>query len=354
MTNANADTTLARLVVVGSYPGVLAIGFAVYAALVGLGWQVTAASWVAVITGAALVTLHEARLPYRREWHPTGSDVRADAMFLAAVQAVLPLLFSVTLVVALADLFDARGLAVEGLWPHGLPIAAQVVLMIAAADFPRYWLHRAFHRFAPMWRLHAVHHSPHRLYWLNVGRFHPIEKAVQYTVDTLPFALVGVPPEVLAAYFVFYALNGFFQHSNCRVRLGPLNYLVSGPELHRWHHSEVDGGIGQQLRQQPYRLGRALRHAVPARRPRSRHPGAAQPRVPPGLRRADADAVRRGAGAMSKLTYKLFKTALSATQARRYRRMMRAAGSRPARPRRRCCAESSPRTRIRNSAGSTG
>ena len=23
------------------------------------------------------------------------------------------------------------------------------------------------------------------------------------------------------------------------MRLGPLNYVVSGPELHRWHHSEI-------------------------------------------------------------------------------------------------------------------
>ena len=90
-----------------------------------------------------------------------------------------------------------------------------------------------------MWRLHAVHHSPQLLYWFNVGRFHPIEKAVQYAFDTLPFALLGVSHEVLAAYFVFYALNGFYQHSNCRVRLGPLNYVVSGPELHRWHHSKL-------------------------------------------------------------------------------------------------------------------
>ena len=102
-----------------------------------------------------------------------------------------------------------------------------------------------------MWRYHAVHHSPHRLYWLNVGRFHPIEKAVQFGVDTLPFALLGVSTEVLAAYFVFYAVNGFFQHSNCDVRLGPLNYLVSGPELHRWHHSEFaeesDTNFGNNL-----------------------------------------------------------------------------------------------------------
>ena len=70
-----------------------------------------------------------------------------------------------------------------------------------------------------MWALHQVHHSPKRLYWVNVGRFHPIEQALQFVVDALPFVLIGVHTEVLSAYFVFYAVNGFYQHSNCDVRL---------------------------------------------------------------------------------------------------------------------------------------
>ena len=32
-------------------------------------------------------------------------------------------------------------------------------------------------------------------------------------------------------------MSGLFQHSNCDVRLGWFNYLISGPEVHRWHHS---------------------------------------------------------------------------------------------------------------------
>jgi len=28
-----------------------------------------------------------------------------------------------------------------------------------------------------------------------------------------------------------------FQHCNVRLRLGPLNYIFSMAELHRWHHS---------------------------------------------------------------------------------------------------------------------
>ena len=251
MAEPKTESFASRLVVVGSYPGVIALGFALYMALVATGLPVILASYAAALAGAALITLHEMRLPYRSEWRPSSGEVRADALFLVTVQAALPYLLSFTIVLGIAGALEAKGLTISGLWPHELPVIVQAVLMLAAADFPRYWLHRAFHRFTFMWRLHAVHHSPHRLYWLNVGRFHPLEKAVQFAVDTLPFALMGVSQETLSAYVVFYALNGFFQHSNCRVRLGPLNYIVAGPELHRWHHSvaagEADHNFGNNL-----------------------------------------------------------------------------------------------------------
>ncbi len=251
MADRSVDKTVSNLVVVGSYPAVMMLGFALYAGFINAGLSVTLASFASVLIGAAFITLHEIKLPNREEWKPSAGEVRTDASFMVAVQIALPYILSVTLVVAISDYLKTNGVIVRSFWPHDLSVAAQVCLMLLAADFPRYWLHRAFHKFTFMWRLHAVHHSPHRLYWLNVGRFHPIEKAVQYAVDALPFALLGVSNEVLAAYFVFYALNGFFQHSNCRVRLGPLNYIVSGPELHRWHHSELaeesDNNFGNNL-----------------------------------------------------------------------------------------------------------
>ena len=72
-----------------------------------------------------------------------------------------------------------------------------------------------------------------------VGRFHPVEKTFQFFLETLPFIFFGVREEVISLYFIFYAINGFFQHSNIEVKLGFLNYIISGPELHRWHHSIV-------------------------------------------------------------------------------------------------------------------
>jgi len=111
------------------------------------------------------------------------------------------------------------------------------ILMVLMADFFRYWLHRLSHEWMPLWRLHAVHHSPHKLYSMNVGRFHPLEKSIQFIFDALPFIILGITENVLALYFVFYSINGFFQHCNIKIYLGPLNYVISGPELHRWHHS---------------------------------------------------------------------------------------------------------------------
>jgi sterol desaturase/sphingolipid hydroxylase (fatty acid hydroxylase superfamily) len=109
--------------------------------------------------------------------------------------------------------------------------------MILVVDFLRYWLHRAAHENKYLWQLHSVHHSVEQLYWLNTARFHPLEKALQMSLDSLPFLLMAVDERVLALYYIAYATNGFFQHSNIRLRFGVLNYVIGSAELHRWHHS---------------------------------------------------------------------------------------------------------------------
>ncbi len=245
------DTIVSQTVRVVSYPGVMIVGFVLFVLLERTVLPLTPSVYVAVAVAAGLITLHEIMLPHRDDWKPGRGEIANDATFLVAVQIALPYVLSLAAVLWLADAAKADGGAITALWPHDLPVVVQALLMLLAADFVRYWMHRAFHRFAPLWRLHAVHHSPHRLYWLNVGRFHPAEKAIQYLADALPFILLGVSAPVLAVYFVFFAINGFFQHSNCSVRLGPLNYIVSGPQLHRWHHSQItaesDTNFGNNL-----------------------------------------------------------------------------------------------------------
>ena len=194
-----------------------------------------AAAYIPVIIVGVSIVLLEMHFTERVVWRPTRSDVLADAAFMTLVMVVLPRLLMMVAVIWLASYLHSN-FSNAG-WPHDWPLWAQIVAMVLAVDFVRYWLHRACHRFTPLWRLHEVHHSPDALYMLNVGRFHPFEKVLHFTLDTVPFLLLGVASEVLAGYFLVYSVNGFFQHSNLRLRYGWLNYVVASAETHRWHHA---------------------------------------------------------------------------------------------------------------------
>jgi sterol desaturase/sphingolipid hydroxylase (fatty acid hydroxylase superfamily) len=125
------------------------------------------------------------------------------------------------------------------LWPSGLPLAAQLVLAMVISELGSYWAHRLMHERPLLWRLHAVHHSAPRLYWLNAGRFHPLDTSIQYVGQTFPLLLLGAGPEVIALFSLWTAVHGMFQHANLDIRLGPLNWVFSMAELHRWHHSTL-------------------------------------------------------------------------------------------------------------------
>jgi sterol desaturase/sphingolipid hydroxylase (fatty acid hydroxylase superfamily) len=217
------------------YPLLFGLAIAAFAAMLAAGTPLAVATYAPVALVALSVVALEFLYPERLDWRPRRADVAADAAFMAFVQILLPQALAVLALLALAAW--AHGHARSAWWPHEWPLGVQIAMMVLAVDFTRYWLHRACHTYAPLWRLHEVHHSPEVLYTLNVGRFHPFEKALHFACDSAPFLALGVAPEVLAGYFLLYAVNGFFQHSNLRLRYGWLNYVVGSAQTHRWHHA---------------------------------------------------------------------------------------------------------------------
>ena len=219
------------------YPTTMLCCLALFFAFQAQALPLWVCSYVPVTFGAGIIAFFERYTPHLDQWLATKTDVWNDALFMVTVQMALPKILTFLVVITLLQLIEKTTLPTQALWPHHWPIGIQALLMVLSADFLRYWLHRFSHQLTPLWRLHAVHHSPPKLYWINVARFHPFEKAVQFLFDAMPFILLGVGSEVLALYFVFYAVNGFFQHCNIELHFGPLNYLISSAELHRWHHS---------------------------------------------------------------------------------------------------------------------
>ncbi|MDG1905711.1 MAG: sterol desaturase family protein [Arenicella sp.] len=205
-----------------------------------------------VIFGFIVIPVLERRLPFRQDWSHSDGDVGTDWLHMIIANGIVvnlekPILVAV-FVGATAWLAATFG---SGLWPDTWPLLAQLLLMLLIAEFGRYWVHFAAHKIPWLWRLHAIHHSPNRLYFLNAGRFHPLEKVIFQLPEVVPFILLGTNIETIALYATFNAIHGFFQHSNIQQRLGWLNYVFSLPELHRWHHSknieESDRNFGNNL-----------------------------------------------------------------------------------------------------------
>ena len=228
---------MAKLLPSIHYPATMVGAFAAFAALQAAGMPLIVSTYVPALSVAAVVTWLELRQPNRDTWRPSMREVRTDLIFMVVVQLALPPLVGFLFAYALVEPARSLNLPTARLWPHSSPIWVQAVLMVLAVDFTRYWLHRAAHQNDTLWRLHSVHHSVEQLYWLNTARFHPIEKALQMCLDSLPFLLMSVDAKVLALYYLAYASNGFFQHCNVRLRYGFLNYIVGSAETHRWHHS---------------------------------------------------------------------------------------------------------------------
>ena len=216
------------------YPLFFALAIAMFAFMLDGSAPLLAALYLPIALVAVCIVVLELLDPERRDWRPVWRDVRADAAFMIVVQVVMPRVLLPLAVLGVAALNHDPS---QGPWPHHWPLAAQAILMVLSVDLLRYWLHRACHGFPVLWRLHEVHHSPDILYSLNVSRFHPLEKILHFSFDSVPFVLLGVGPQVFAAYFLLYAVNGFFQHSNVRLRYGFLNYLVGSAQTHRWHHA---------------------------------------------------------------------------------------------------------------------
>jgi len=227
---------MAKALSVISYPGVLIVAIALHLYAVNTQ-SLIIATYLPVLFAVLIISLLEYFTPERTTWSPNSAEVGNDAAFMIAIQVLLPRMLAFVFVLMLVDPLRAAGLVLESYWPHQWQIGLQVIIMILVADFFRYWLHRFAHEYGFLWRFHAVHHSVSKLYWLNVGRFHYVDKFLQFLFDALPFMILGVSENVIALYFVFYSINGFFQHSNIRLRLGFLNYIISTAELHRWHHS---------------------------------------------------------------------------------------------------------------------
>jgi sterol desaturase/sphingolipid hydroxylase (fatty acid hydroxylase superfamily) len=195
-----------------------------------LAWQAVAP---AVVVGwALLLWLLERRFPYDRQRF-VREGFWSDLVLYTLVQSCALALVISALIRWLDGASGLSRLALVSTWP----LWAQVAFFTVSHDLYIYWFHRLQHRSALLWRLHEAHHSPTSLDWVAGLRSHALEVLVNQTVEFAPMVLLGASPEVPIVKGTLSAVWGLWIHANVNARSGWLQWVVNGPEAHRWHHA---------------------------------------------------------------------------------------------------------------------
>jgi sterol desaturase/sphingolipid hydroxylase (fatty acid hydroxylase superfamily) len=197
-------------------------------------------AWLLMLLFAAIATsfLAERIVPFEKAWNLDKGDSRKD--FLHALVNEISISVTVLLVPVLASF----GVGFN-LWPTSWPLWAQFGAAVIVLDFGITITHFASHRFEPLWRIHAVHHSVKRLYGFNGLMKHPVHQAIEIAAGTLPLLILGMPLEIAALLGFASAIQLMLQHSNVDMRVGPLIHLWAVAPGHRHHHlaSKTEGDV---------------------------------------------------------------------------------------------------------------
>jgi sterol desaturase/sphingolipid hydroxylase (fatty acid hydroxylase superfamily) len=127
-----------------------------------------------------------------------------------------------------------------------MPLWARVIAGMVAGEIGYYWGHRWSHEIPFLWGFHAIHHSAEHCDFLVNSRAHPIDMVFGRFCMMVPIFVLGLgapvgQPGTLVPVIVglIGTVWGFFIHANVRWRFGPLEWLISTPAFHHWHHTKT-------------------------------------------------------------------------------------------------------------------
>jgi len=121
---------------------------------------------------------------------------------------------------------------------QNLPSVCKIVIALFMVDFIIYWIHRGQHHYDVLWRTHAWHHSIEQMYWFAGFRTSFLHSFI-YNIPqvVIPVTLFKLSPAEAGIGYSLGLLIQFWEHTNLKVNIGPLAWLIISPAYHRIHHS---------------------------------------------------------------------------------------------------------------------
>lgn len=114
-------------------------------------------------------------------------------------------------------------------------------LVLLIYDFFAYWLHRVEHAVPFLWNIHKLHHQDEHMNVSTSNRHNPLEALLRVPFVMLPMVTFFDLPFLPLVFGVSVGvLIPSFSHMNLKLELGWLTAVITGPQLHRLHHSSEE------------------------------------------------------------------------------------------------------------------
>ena len=143
------------------------------------------------------------------------------------------------LLLAVADWVKAHDFGIIN-WLPQMPLWLYVILGILLLDFfGAYLAHFVEHKVKPLWMVHLVHHTDHKVDTTTANRHHPIESLIRFSFTLLGVFVIGTPIAIVMMYQAMSLIFTQFTHANIKIpkRLDKvLSYVIVSPDMHKTHH----------------------------------------------------------------------------------------------------------------------
>ena len=125
-------------------------------------------------------------------------------------------------------------------WLPELPLWLYVTLGILLMDFVGAYLpHYTEHKVPPLWMVHLVHHSDHKVDTTTANRHHPLESVIRYVFTLAGVFIIGAPIGIVMLYQSLSLVSTQFNHANIKLPKKLdflLSFVIVSPDMHKIHH----------------------------------------------------------------------------------------------------------------------
>lgn len=128
-------------------------------------------------------------------------------------------------------------------WLPEMPSWLYVVLGVLLLDFfGAYLAHFVEHKVKPLWMVHLVHHTDHKVDTTTANRHHPLESMIRFSFTLLGVFVVGAPIAIVMLYQSMSLIFTQFTHANIKMNKKvdkALSYIIISPDMHKVHHHNM-------------------------------------------------------------------------------------------------------------------